>query len=49
MRDASSRTHLFTVLVGDDVALGRTGICTQNNATFEEAPYDRCSCAGSLG
>ena len=40
---------LFAVLVGDDGALGGTGICTEDDTVFEEASDDGCTRARGLG
>lgn len=42
-------THLFAVLVCDDVAFGRARVCAEDDAVLEEAPYDGGAGAGRLG
>lgn len=43
------RTHLFTVLVGDDRAFCRARVCAEDDAVLEDASYDGGTGAGRLG
>ena len=42
-------TDLFAILIGNDVAFSRTGVCAEDDPVFEETANDGGPGAGRLG